>query len=91
MFKKLILAAIFLFSRLLLFSQDVIERIEIVGNVRVPQKTILYYLFMKEGGSFNKDLLGKDFNVLWSTGFFSPLFMLTKLLFVVIFNIFFVR
>jgi len=71
MFKKLILAAIFLFSPLFLFSQDVIERIEIAGNVRVPQKTILYYLFMKEGGSFNKDLLGKDFKVLWSTGFFS--------------------
>lgn len=71
MLRKFILASIFLFLPLLLFGQDIIEKIEIVGNVRVPRKTILYYLFMKEGRSFKIDLLRKDFKVLWSTGFFS--------------------
>ncbi len=71
MFKKAILSAIFLFFPLILSSQDIIDKIEIVGNTRVPQETIRYYLFMKEGGSFNKDVLRKDFRVLWSTGFFS--------------------
>ena len=71
MFKKAILSAIFLFFPLILSSQEIIEKIEIVGNTRVPQETIRYYLFMKEGGTFNGDVLRKDFRVLWSTGFFS--------------------
>ncbi len=71
MFKKAILPAIFLFFPLILSSQDIIDKIEIVGNTRVPQETIRYYLFMREGGSFNRDVLRKDFRVLWSTGFFS--------------------
>ena len=71
MFKKAILSVIFLFFPLILFSQDIIEKIEIVGNTRVPQETIRHYLFMKEGGTFNRDVLRKDFRVLWSTGFFS--------------------
>jgi len=73
MFKKAILSAIFLFFPLILSAQDIIEKIEIVGNIRVPQETIRYYLFMKEGGSFNGDVLRKDFRVLWSTGFFSDI------------------
>jgi outer membrane protein insertion porin family len=55
----------------ILFSQEIIEKIEIVGNTRVPQDTIRFYLFMREGGTFNRDVLRKDFRVLWSTGFFS--------------------
>jgi len=70
-FKKAILSAIFLFFPLILFSQDIIEKIEILGNTRVPQETIRYYLFMREGSTFNRDVLRKDFRVLWSTGFFS--------------------
>jgi len=73
MFKKAILSAIFLFFPLILSAQDIIEKIEIVGNIRVPQETIRYYLFMKEGGFFNGDVLRKDFRVLWSTGFFSDI------------------
>ncbi len=73
MFKKAILSAVFLFFPLILFSQEIIEKIEIVGNTRVPQETIRYYLFMKEGGTFNGDMLRKDFRVLWSTGFFSDI------------------
>ncbi len=71
MFKKTILSAIFLFFPLILSAQDIIEKIEIAGNTRVPQETIRYYLFMREGGRLNEDVLRKDFRVLWSTGFFS--------------------
>jgi outer membrane protein insertion porin family len=71
MFKRAILSAIFLFFPLSLFAQDIIEKIEIAGNTRVPQETIRYYLFMKEGGTFNRDMVRKDFRVLWATGFFS--------------------
>ncbi|UCC39944.1 MAG: outer membrane protein assembly factor BamA, partial [Candidatus Aminicenantes bacterium] len=71
MFKKAVFSAIFLFFPLTLSAQNIIEKIEIAGNTRVPQGTIRYYLFMKEGGRFNRDVLRKDFRVLWSTGFFS--------------------
>lgn len=60
----------FLFS-MVLFGQERIEKIEILGNERVTRETILYYLQSREGDYFNEDLLRKDFRVLWSTGFFS--------------------
>jgi len=50
-----------------------VEKIEIIGNERVTEETIRYYLSSREGDYFNKDLLRRDFKVLWSTGFFSNL------------------
>jgi outer membrane protein insertion porin family len=73
MFKKAVFSAIFLFFPLIISAQDIIEKIEIVGNTRVPQETIRYYLFMREGSTFNRDVIRKDFRVLWSTGFFSDI------------------
>ncbi len=69
--KKIILIIIFLTTPLFLFGQDVLEKIEIIGNERVTRETILYYLSSKEGDYFNEELLRRDFRVLWSTGFFS--------------------
>ncbi len=71
--KKTILATILLFLPLFLFGQEIIEKIEIEGNERVTQETILYYLSSREGGYFDRDLLKRDFRVLWATGFFSDI------------------
>ncbi len=67
------LAFLLLFSclPLNLLCQEVVERIEIVGNERVTRETIMYYLSSREGEYYNEDLLRRDFRVLWSTGFFS--------------------
>ncbi len=70
---KRLIGAILLIFPLLLFGQDKIEKIEISGNVRVPGQTILHYLYMKEGIPFDKSLLQKDFEALWSTGFFADI------------------
>lgn len=56
---------------LLLFGQEIVEKIEIVGNERVSRDTVLYYLSSKEGDYYNEEQLRSDFRVLWSTGFFS--------------------
>ena len=56
-----------------LSAQQVIEKIEVVGNNRISQETIVYYLSSREGDYYNEALLKKDFKVLWSTGFFSNL------------------
>jgi outer membrane protein insertion porin family len=55
----------------LLFGQEIVDRIETVGNRRVARETILYYLACKEGDFFNEDVLRRDFRILWSTGFFA--------------------
>ncbi|MEE8378039.1 MAG: POTRA domain-containing protein, partial [Candidatus Aminicenantaceae bacterium] len=69
--KKIALAIILLCMPLFVFSQEMVERIILVGNERVTDDTIYYYLSSKEGELFNPDLLKKDFRVLWATGFFS--------------------
>ncbi|MDH7511479.1 MAG: outer membrane protein assembly factor BamA [Clostridiales bacterium] len=55
----------------LLFGQQVIEKIEIIGNDKVTRETVLYYLSSKEGDPYDEDSLRRDFRVLWSTGFFA--------------------
>jgi outer membrane protein insertion porin family len=54
-----------------LAAQDIVEKIEIVGNDRVTTETVLYYLSVREGDFYNADQFRRDFRVLWSTGFFS--------------------
>jgi len=56
-----------------LWGQETVEKIEIIGNERVTEETILYYLSSREGDYFNEELLRRDFKVLWSTGFFANL------------------
>ena len=73
MFKKILLAIAFLCLTLFVEAQERIERIEVEGNVRVPRETVLYYLFLKEGRLFDRELLKEDFKALWSTGFFSSI------------------
>jgi outer membrane protein insertion porin family len=53
------------------FGQETIEKIEILGNMRVTREAVMYYLSAREGGFFDEGALRKDFRVLWSTGFFS--------------------
>ncbi len=57
----------------LLAAQEILERIEIVGNERVTPETIIYYLSVREGEYFNEAQLRRDFRVLWATGFFADI------------------
>lgn len=69
--RKLIIALLFICLPLSLFSREVVEKIEIVGNERITRETVLYYLSSREGSDYDEELLRRDFRVLWSTGFFS--------------------
>ncbi len=69
--KRTVYVLIFSLLPLFVFGQDVVEKIEIVGNERVTRETIMYYISSREGDYFNEDLLKRDFKVLWSTGFFA--------------------
>ncbi len=68
--------ALVLFLALLpgvLCAQEILEKIEVVGNDRVTRETILYYVSLREGDYFSEDQVKRDFRVLWSTGFFANL------------------
>ncbi len=69
--RRLVFLLIFACLPLNLIGQDVIQRIEIIGNDRVTKETIMYYLSSREGEYYNEESLKRDFKVLWSTGFFS--------------------
>ncbi|MFW6132226.1 MAG: outer membrane protein assembly factor BamA, partial [Candidatus Aminicenantaceae bacterium] len=56
---------------LFLNAQEIIEKLEIIGNERVSRDTILYYISAREGDFYNESRLKNDFKVLWDTGFFS--------------------
>ncbi len=71
--KKVVLAALLMCFPLFLSGQEIIEKIEIAGNKRIPRETIFFYLFMKEGRLFDREYIRKDFKALWSTGFFSDI------------------
>ncbi len=62
----------------ILRAQELVERIDIVGNERVTRETIMYYLQVREGDPYNEELIRKDFRVLWSTGFFADIKMETE-------------
>jgi outer membrane protein insertion porin family len=69
--KKFVLALLLIVLPGLLAAQEILEKIEIVGNDRVTPETILYYLTVREGDYYITDQFRRDFRVLWSTGFFS--------------------
>jgi outer membrane protein insertion porin family len=69
--RKLFLAVLFIALPLGLYGQQLIEKIDISGNERVTQETIMYYITAREGDFYSEEGLKRDFRVLWSTGFFS--------------------
>lgn len=73
--KKIFFFLFFFCLPLLLLGQEMVEKIEIIGNERVTRDTVLYYLNSREGDYYNEELLKRDFRVLWSTGFFSNIRM----------------
>ncbi|HVP91761.1 MAG TPA: outer membrane protein assembly factor BamA [Terriglobales bacterium] len=71
--KRLVLVLALLMLPGVLAAQEILEKIEVVGNDRVSRETIIYYLSIREGDYFNDDQVRRDFKVLWSTGFFANL------------------
>ena len=65
--KKVVLLLLFTCIPFLLFGQEMVEKIEIVGNEHVTRETVLYYLSSKEGNPFSEELLMKDLMVFWAT------------------------
>ncbi len=71
--KKFFLVLLLALTPAVLCAQEILEKIDIVGNERITRETITYYLSSREGGFFSEDQVRRDFRVLWSTGFFSDI------------------
>ena len=56
-----------------LFGQSLIEKIEIKGNQRISEETILYYFNLFPQQSYNEEDLEQGLKALWSVGFFSDI------------------
>ena len=50
-----------------------IERVDIVGNRRIPTATIRSKIFAQEGQPFNPERLRRDFQALWNTQYFQDI------------------
>jgi len=70
---------LFFFAPLLLGSEGTkIAEIKIVGNHRISTETIFYYISSRVGGPYDEERLARDFEVLWRTGFFDDIRVLSQ-------------
>lgn len=49
------------------------QRIDFVGNRRIPKDTLKARIFTREGDAFNEELLRRDYQALWNTQFFEDI------------------
>ncbi|MCM8829626.1 MAG: outer membrane protein assembly factor BamA [Candidatus Omnitrophica bacterium] len=66
-----ILLLCLLFNSALLFSQNIINSIEVSGNKNVSKEKILLFMKLKQGSQFNEGVLREDIRKIAESGFFS--------------------
>ena len=50
-----------------------IERIDIVGNRRIPRDTLRARMFLREGDPYNEEAIRRDYMALWNTQYFEDI------------------
>ena len=69
----LLLLVLGVFDSRLAAQQAVIERIEFIGNRRIPRETLRARIFSKEGDPYDEEMLRRDFHALWNMGYFDDI------------------
>ncbi len=54
-------------------SGVIVQRVEFVGNRRIPRDTLRSKIFVRDGDAYNEELLRRDFQSLWNTQFFEDI------------------
>jgi outer membrane protein insertion porin family len=54
-------------------QQAVVQRVEIIGNRRVPRDTLRARMFVREGDAYDEAALRRDFQALWNTQYFEDI------------------
>ena len=68
--KKMIITISVFLLLLCTLNAEIIENIMVIGNKKVSKDTVLFYMKSKPNEIYSKDILKKDFQSLWETGFF---------------------
>ncbi|MBD3413464.1 MAG: outer membrane protein assembly factor BamA [Candidatus Aminicenantes bacterium] len=76
--KRIIVILLIALFPLVIYGQEVIEKIEVIGNERVTEDMILYYLTFDEGDYFDKTAIQEGFKALWDRGYFSDIEIKTE-------------
>ena len=71
--KNFIFIIVFSLQFLNVIASENVQKIEVIGNKRVPTDTILYYLDFKIGDKATKENIDKSVKNLYSQGFFSDI------------------
>lgn len=59
-------------------APEKIGRISVEGNKRIPTETILTYVTLESGDTYDQRIVLNDFRALWNTGFFSDIEILRR-------------
>lgn len=62
-----------LLSSLHAFSQATIEKIQVLGNIRVPREAVLHRMLSREGQPLDELVVRRDLKNLWNSGLFENL------------------
>jgi len=68
-----VLIVFLIYLPLALIGQDIIEKIEIQGNQRIPNETVLYYFGLRSGYTYDSGAAEQGLEALWETGFFADI------------------
>ncbi len=71
--RLLVLVALLLLVAPVVGQQDLIVKIEIHGNRRIPADTVRARIFSKPGDVYDQAAIERDFNALWNTGYFEDI------------------
>jgi outer membrane protein insertion porin family len=71
--RLLVLLALLLLAAPLVGQQDLIVKIQVHGNRRIPTDTVKARIFSKEGDVYDPAAIERDFNALWNTGYFEDI------------------
>jgi len=71
--RLLVLLALLVLAAPLVGQQDLIVKIQVHGNRRIPTDTVKARIFSKEGDVYDPAAIERDFNALWNTGYFEDI------------------
>jgi len=66
----ILVAALSLLSPLAHSQQQVLCQPQVIGNRHIPKETVLARLFSHQGDLYDPQVVERDFNSLWNTGYF---------------------
>jgi outer membrane protein insertion porin family len=72
-FLSALVLCLMMLTSLAFAQQDLIVKIDVIGNHRIPADTIKARIFTRPGDVYDQAGIERDFNALWNTGYFEDI------------------